>query len=66
MQLPFRDYSLTAILAFAALTIAIVKGTMATLQQWWFIALIALVAVSAGLDLWRMKRDRDPNSYRRW
>jgi hypothetical protein len=57
MNYPFRDFSITPGLALVALTIIIVEGnTRATLTRPWFLAFLAVVAVSIGFDLWRARR----------
>ena len=58
-QLPFRDYSITPIVAFVLLTAVVVRGDVAeTLTQPWFLGVGGLLAVSAGADLWRMRRQK--------
>jgi hypothetical protein len=61
VELPFRDYSVTLLLAFAALTLVIIRGdALDTLRRPWFLGLLAVLAISIVADVWR-KRRGDPN-----
>ena len=58
-QLPFRDYSITPIVAFVLLTAVVVRGDVVqTLTKPWFLAVGGLLVVSAGADLWRLRRQK--------